>query len=106
MESPGKQRSDAAAGRDIDLRREERIEVALPVVFEESVTGMTVNVSSSGVLAETDQPIRLGMPVTMVIEFADRLGGPLRMKCEANILRMEELGERRRIAAALRWIAE
>jgi hypothetical protein len=96
----------AVPGRGVDLRHEERIEVALPVRFAGGATGTTLNVSATGVCIDTDCNICLGMPVTLVIEFTNQPGGPLRVTCEANILRVAENKQGRRIAAALRWIGQ
>jgi hypothetical protein len=104
VNSPGKGQARTAGARAADLRHEERIAVGLPVFFEGGGRGTTRNVSASGVYVETDDAVRLGLPVKLVIEFTDHPGGPLRVACEAEILRVEERGAGRGIAARLRWI--
>lgn len=106
VDSTGKEQARTAGAHAVDLRHEERIEVALPVLFEGGSRGTTRNVSASGVYVETEGTVRLGLPVKLVIEFTDHPGGPLRVTCEARILRVEERGTRRGIAASLRWIAQ
>src|SRR4051794_9361253 len=89
VDSPGKEQARRSGAHGVDLRREERIEVALPVVFEGGIRGTTRNVSATGVYVEAEDAVRLGLPVKLVIEFTDHPGGPLSVTCEAQILRVE-----------------
>ncbi|HYC48491.1 MAG TPA: PilZ domain-containing protein [Burkholderiales bacterium] len=91
--------------RGFDLRREERIETALPVHFETGATGVTRNVSSAGFYVETDDRLPLGEPLGFTIDFGDQPGGPLRVSASAKILRVEDRGGRWGVAAAIQWPA-
>ena len=88
-----------------DLRREERIETALPVYFDTGATGVTRNVSSAGFYVETDDQLPLGGPLGFTIDFGDQPGGPLRVSANAKILRVEDRGGRYGVAAAIQWHA-
>lgn len=70
-------------------RREERIEAALAVLLE-SGSGVTRNVSASGVYFETEAPLAEGAPLRFSLRFDDQPGGPLILRCEARIVRLEE----------------
>ena len=72
-------------------RREERIDATLAVLLEQGL-GVTRNVSASGVYFETDVPLAQGAPLSFSFRFDDALGGPLVLKCEAQIVRVEDRG--------------
>lgn len=105
MSFPGKDKDKAPATQALGLRREERIDVALPVLFEGGGSGLTRNVSASGIYVETEDQIRLGTPIKLTIDFEGQPGGLLRVTCDASILRIEEKQGRRGIAAAIQWSA-
>ena len=72
-------------------RRDERIDATLAVVLEQGL-GVTRNVSASGVYFETDAPLAQGAALSFSLSFDDALGGPLLLKCEAKIVRIEDRG--------------
>jgi hypothetical protein len=102
-------RDPAASGspaRASDLRREERIAACLPLYFENGLKATTRNVSASGIYFETDSMPTLGLPLRFSVEFADEPGGPVRVSCDANILRVEETTPGRwGVAAGIQWQA-
>jgi hypothetical protein len=84
------------------VRSEERIAVALPVVFEGG-EGLTRDVSASGMFVETEAVLPLGARVDLLIDFREQTRQELWVKCEADVLRIEEKEPHRGIAAAVRW---
>lgn len=71
-------------------RREQRFHSALDVFFDGG-TGVSHNVSASGIYFETDTPLAPGALLTFMIDYATPEGTPLRMKCDAHIVRVEGL---------------
>ena len=66
-----------------------RFPIAIPVELEGG-TGVTRDVSLSGVFFETDQFVALGEPIrmTLVLERATP-GQPIRLQCEGRVVRVE-----------------
>src|SRR5436853_1592773 len=85
---------DPPQSRGFDLRREERVESALALTFEDGSRGMTRNVSAAGLYIETDQRLPLGGPLAFMVDFVGQPGGALRLRADAKILRVEERGGR------------
>lgn len=73
--------------RDYDQRREERIITALPVDLG-TATGITRDVSASGVFFETDATYALGSEISFAVEL-DTPGGRMMLRCEGEIVRIE-----------------
>ena len=73
----------------MDGRREIRVPAVLPVTLQHG-GGITRNVSTSGVFFETDQLLTPGAAINFFLEFEKARGGPLRLKCEARIVRVEQ----------------
>lgn len=74
-------------------RKEDRVGQTLPVrVLGDKVTGVTRNLSFSGVYFETDSRYQVGSMIKMTIDF----DGPQKMQleCEGTIVRVEEQGSR------------
>ena len=69
--------------------REPRYAVAVPVVLPQG-TGMARNISTSGIYFETELPLEPGAPLSFSVQFDDSPGGPMRMQCEARIVRVEK----------------
>ncbi len=82
--------SDIANGTN--TRRDRRIPVTLPVEWEAG-TGLTRDVSASGVFFETTAELPVGEPIqfALVMEHVDP-HGPLRLRCEGRIVRVERRG--------------
>lgn len=69
-------------------RREERFESTMPVQLEHG-TGIARNVSATGIYFVTDVALEKGRPVSFTLDYKDYPGGPLRVKCTANVVRVE-----------------
>lgn len=74
----------------MNKRREERVSAALPV-FLENATGMTCDVSASGMFLETNISFAVGELVSFSVEF-DAPGGKRLLKCQGSIIRTEQRG--------------
>lgn len=68
--------------------RERRYEVQLPVAFSTG-KGVAHNVSTSGIYFETDFPFEPGGALSLTVDLDDVPGGPMRMGCEARIVRVQ-----------------
>lgn len=82
-----------------DLRSEERVPAALPVVLGGG-RGVTRDISATGVSFEVES----GFPPGTDIQFAVDLEGPtgmLRLNCNGRIVRCEEVGSRIRLAVKI-----
>ncbi len=71
-------------------RREQRFNSALDVFFDGG-SGVSRNVSPSGIYFETEAPLAPGALVSFMIDYATPDGTPLRMRCDAHIVRVEGL---------------
>jgi PilZ domain len=73
-----------------DRRQARRYRVAIPVELEHG-TGLTRDISASGVFFETDLSCRLGttLSFSVVLEHADP-GGPWRLHCQGEVVRVEQ----------------
>lgn len=76
------------ANLDMNKRREERVSAALPV-FLENATGMTCDVSASGMFLEIDTAFAVGEPLNFSVEF-DAPGGKRMLRCRGSIVRTEQ----------------
>ena len=81
-------------------RREERVPAALNVNLV-SGNGVTRDVSESGVYFETDLPFAPGAPISFSFNFDDAPGGPLVLKCEAVIVRVDNRGGKTGVGATI-----
>ena len=84
-----------------DRRQAPRIVVALPVELV-SGKGVTRNVSISGAFFETDQSLSPGSSIglSMLLEHVDPRG-PLRLRCEGRVVRVEPRENKVRVAVAI-----
>ena len=85
-----------------ELRTGRRLVIALPVTFEGG-SGVTRDVSTSGLYLVTPAWMSPGAPVELVVEFTDSLTGSMTVQCDATIRRVERCGDAWGIAAAVRW---
>lgn len=81
-------------------RQEERFDTTLAVRLEHG-SGLVRNVSANGIYFVTDVALEQGAAVRFTLEFADFPGGPIRVNCAARIVRVEEQGARKGVAAAI-----
>jgi hypothetical protein len=63
--------------------------------------GVTRDVSSSGIFFETDVAMATGVPLSFTLEYADTPCGPLRLQCEARVVRVERCGEKFGVGVAI-----
>jgi hypothetical protein len=81
-------------------RSEERVCAALFVNLG-GATGITRDVSASGMFVETDAPYRLGEPVAFTVEL-ESPGGKLVLKGQGDVIRMEQLESKVGLAIKIR----
>ena len=82
-----------------EKRREERVFAELPVDLG-STTGLTRDVSASGVFFEIDWNHRLGSRIEFAVEMVTP-GGKMLLKCEGEIVRVEPRGARVGVAVRI-----
>jgi hypothetical protein len=80
-------------------RKEERVGAALPVDLG-NATGITRDVSASGVFFETDASYALGSTISFTVEL-DTPGGKMLLKCQGEIVRIEQRLERVGVAVKI-----
>lgn len=78
---------NTAANRDQDKRREQRVSAALSVDLG-TATGVTRDVSASGVFFEIDATYALGSEIEFAVEL-DTPGGEMILRCKGEIVRIE-----------------
>ena len=95
----------AASGHDMtatppEKRRDRRIDIALPVKLE-NATGITRNVSSSGVFFWTSGSYALGDAITFAMGRKTE-SGEFMLKCRGVVLRTEQRGDDNGVAV---WVS-
>ena len=84
-----------------DLRRmQERVGAEIPVQFADGASGLTRNVSASGLFFVTDSPMAVGQTLRFSLDF-DHPGGGLMLDCLARIVRVEERDGRLGVGAVI-----
>jgi len=73
--------------KQAEKRKDERVHTALPV-FLENATGVTRDVSASGLFFWTDSKCVLGEVVSFAVEF-HRPAGRMTLKCRGDVIRTE-----------------
>jgi PilZ domain len=81
-------------------RRDERYPADATVLFEGG-SGVMRNVSASGIYFVTDAALSEGQPVKFSMDFNHFPSGPIAVTCIARIVRVEEQGARRGVAAEI-----
>lgn len=89
-------RTEAVPGR-----QQERFDTELELKLEGDGYGVVRNVSAGGVYFVTDVALIEGQPVKFSLEFWNFPSGPIVVNCVARIVRVEEQGLRRGVAAAI-----
>jgi hypothetical protein len=85
--------------RGHEKRSEERVFTELPIELE-STTGLTRDVSASGMFFEIESSYRLGNRIEFAVEM-DTPGGKMLLKCEGEIVRIEPRGARVGVAVRI-----
>lgn len=81
-------------------RVEERVVTQLPVSFGDGSTGITRNISASGIYFEADRAPTGDYLMSFAVEFQNGMGG-LILSCQGQVLRIEQLGDRIGVAARI-----
>lgn len=81
-------------------RQEERFPTSVPVRLERG-GAVTRDVSANGIYFITDVVFQPGTTVTFALDFQNFPGGPIQVNCIARIVRIEERGEQKGVAAAI-----
>jgi hypothetical protein len=82
-------------------RSAKRVRVEVPVHLDQG-SGITRDVSSSGVFFFTNQKISQGMSLCFVLELDHVFSGePVRLRCRGQVVRVEEAGERTGVAISI-----
>ena len=73
----------------VDRRQARRHRLAVPIELEQR-TGLTRNISTSGLFFETDSSFPVGATInfSLLLEHADP-GGPFRLRCQGEVMRVE-----------------
>jgi hypothetical protein len=84
-----------------DKRREERIRLEAPVLLA-SGTGISRDISNSGIYFLTEQSLPLGGAVNFSVQLDYACPGkPLKLECRGEVLRVEEAGAQFGVAASI-----
>ena len=84
----------------VERRQALRFSVKLPVDLERG-TGITRNISTSGVFFETDQAFSTGDPIRLTLVVEPTLPGiPTRLHCRGNVVRAERHEEKPGVGVA------
>jgi len=68
----------------VERRKGSRFNLSLPVYLKDG-KGITRNISSSGILFETDKPLSLGEVIPLCVAFQDST-----IQCEGRVVRVEK----------------
>jgi hypothetical protein len=82
----------------VDKRRDERFESDLKIKLEQG-EGVLRNVSASGVYFVTDVDLEPSTPVSFSLEFNAPQTGAIEARCLARIVRVEQQGSLKGVAA-------
>jgi len=84
-----------------ELRRaQQRVSAVLPVNVGGRLTGMTRDISPSGIFFETDMEMTSGSSIHFALEF-DNPSGKLLLRCSGEIVRVERSGGKIGVAAKI-----
>jgi len=90
---------DTNEKRDKRHRREERVSAALPVHLG-TATGITKDVSASGIFFETDACYAVDSEISFTVEL-DTPGGKMLLKCRGKIVRVENRDDKVGVAVKI-----
>lgn len=85
--------------RGRDKRREERVAASLPVALA-TASGITRDVSATGIFFETEAQYAKGSTVDLTVEL-ETPAGRLQLKCQGEIIRVEKRGTRVGVAVKI-----
>lgn len=81
-------------------RKEERFDTTLAVRLERG-GAVARNISANGIYFVTEEPLETGATVAFAMDFQNFPGGPIEVNCIARIVRVEEEGAKKGVAAAI-----
>lgn len=81
-------------------RAEPRESVKLPLQLDNGQFAVTRDISATGLFIETASPQKLGGLVNLEIDF-DTPGGPMRLRAQGRIVRLESHGDRAGVGVQL-----
>jgi hypothetical protein len=82
-------------------RSEERVNMSVPVTLAGGATGLTRDISASGIYFETDNEPVGDSPLAFTVEFKNDTGAGMALRCRGQVLRVEHHGARVGIAARI-----
>lgn len=83
-----------------EQRREQRVHAALRVALDNNATGLTRDVSASGIFFETEAAFDRGSAICFDIDI-DTPGGPVVLSCRGEIVRVERREARLGVAVKI-----
>ena len=85
----------------IDQRAGDRFGIALPITMDDS-EGETLDISETGILFEVaaDSQPQVGAAIMLILEYTID-GHDFRTRCEAEVVRIERVGDRVNVATRL-----
>ena len=89
----------AAANSALQPRSSDRFGIALPITMEDGV-GETLDISETGILFETRSEPKVGARIGMTLQYSMD-GHDYHMGCQAEVVRVERVGEKVNVAARL-----
>jgi hypothetical protein len=93
-------RRDDRPKASVPGRKDERFETELTVKLEGG-DGVACNVSANGIYFVTDVALEDGQPVRFKLVFQNLASGSIAVNCIARIVRVEQRGARRGVAASI-----
>ena len=81
-------------------RKDQRVRAALRVDLEGAGSGVTRDVSASGVFFETDASYARGSSIRFHLDI-ETPGGPMLLTCRGEVVRLERCGERLGVAVRI-----
>ena len=85
--------------RKPEKRREKRVAASLPVILARA-SGLTRDVSASGVFFETDTQFAQGSRIDITVKLTSP-AGRMRLECQGEIVRVEQHGTRMGVAVKI-----
>lgn len=83
-----------------EMRGDKRIPAAMPVDLANVATGMTRDISASGIFFETNTEYEPGNSIVMALEFTTP-AGRLQFRCQGVIVRVEQHDSRMGVAVKI-----
>src|SRR5881394_570714 len=82
-------------------RQSQRVGAEVTVRLQNSASGVTRDISPSGVFFVVGEKLESGQVIRFTLEFEDPAGGPLHLNCVGKVVRVEEAGGKRGVAVMI-----